>query len=131
MATRELSRKKIEEIKEIARRWGKLLAREAYPDGPGLDVSLAEMEEIAVTASRGMIEGAVEDQAEQLGEEGPCPTCGKLCKLVPTPTWRRDLGPGKKTARYCRRYPIARGARGSTPQKNGSSPRWPGLEGSR
>jgi len=85
MATRELSRKKIEEIREIARGWGRLLAREAYPDGPGLDVSLAEMEEIAATASRGMVEGAVEtmagDQAEQFGEETPCPTCGKLCKL--------------------------------------------------
>jgi hypothetical protein len=85
MATRELSGRKLEEIKEIARGWGKLLAREAYPDGPGLDVSLAEMEEIAATASRGMVEGAVEtmtgDQAEQFGLEGPCPTCGKLCKL--------------------------------------------------
>ena len=53
MAARELSRKKIEEIREIARGWGRLLAREAYPDGPGLHVSLAEMEEIAVTASGG------------------------------------------------------------------------------
>ena len=33
------------------------MPREAYPDGPGLDVSLAEMEEIAATASRGLVEG--------------------------------------------------------------------------
>ena len=43
------------------------------------------MEEVAATASRGVVEGAVEtmigDQAEQFGEEGPCPPCGKLCKL--------------------------------------------------
>jgi hypothetical protein len=73
MGTRELSRKKVEEIGEIAREWGKLLAREACPGGPGLGMSLVEMEEIAAAASRGVVEGVVEtmarDQAERWGEE--------------------------------------------------------------
>ena len=43
MASKELSERKLKEIEEVARGWGKLLAREAYPEGPGLDVSLADM----------------------------------------------------------------------------------------
>ncbi len=89
MAAKKLSDQKLKEIEELAQGWGKLLAREAYPGGPGLNVSLVEMEEIAAAACRGMVRGSVEkmtsDQAQQFGEAAPCPTCGRMCELRKTP----------------------------------------------
>jgi len=89
MASKEARERKLREIREIAEGWGKIVAREAFPDGPGLDVSLADMEEIAITASRGLVKGAVEamtgTQGVQFGEEAPCPTCGKMCSLKTVP----------------------------------------------
>jgi hypothetical protein len=85
MASKEARERKLEEIREVAEGWGKMIAREAFPDGPGLDVTLADMEEYAVAASRALVKGAVESmtatQGERLGEEAPCPTCGKMCPL--------------------------------------------------
>jgi len=85
MASKEARERKLKEIQEVAEGWGKMIAREAFPDGPGLDVTLAEMEEYAVAASRALVKGAVESmtatQGEQLGEEAVCPTCGKMCPL--------------------------------------------------
>lgn len=85
MASKEARERKLKEIQEIAGDWGRMIAREAFPDGPGLDVTLADMEEYAVAASRALVKGAVESmtttQGEQLGKEAPCPTCGKMCAL--------------------------------------------------
>ena len=89
MATKTLSERKLREIEEIAAGWGKLLARESFPEGPGLDVSLADMEDIVARAGRAIVRGAVEtmtiDQAQQLGEQAACPGCGKMCKLKRKP----------------------------------------------
>ena len=94
MGSEQLSEEKLREIEEIAAGWGKLLAREAFPNGPGLDVSLAEMEEVAARACRAIVRGAVEtmtgDQAERLAEEEPCPTCGRMCPVRREP--RRHAG---------------------------------------
>jgi len=85
MASREARERKLKEIQEIAEGWGKIIAREAFPDGPGLDVTLADVEEFAMAASRALVKGAVETmtgaQGEQLGEEASCPACGKMCPL--------------------------------------------------
>ena len=85
MTSKEARERKLKEIQEIAAGWGKMIAREAFPNGPGLDVTLADMEEYAVAASRALVKGAVESmtttQGEQLGEEVPCPICGKMCPL--------------------------------------------------
>ncbi len=85
MAGQQRNERKRQEIEELARGWGKLLAREAFPEGVGLDVDLFSMEEIAVAAAKSLVRGAVEtmtsDQAEGLGEEHPCPGCGKPCRL--------------------------------------------------
>lgn len=85
MACKRLSEGKLKEIEEIAAGWGKLLAREAFPNGPGLDVTLADMEEITARACRRMVQGAVEtmtdDQAAHFGNEAPCPTCGRVCHV--------------------------------------------------
>jgi hypothetical protein len=91
MASKEARERKLEEIREIAAGWGKIIAGEAFPGGPGLDVTLADMEEFAATASRAMVKGAVETmattQAAQLGQEAACPTCGRMCplKILPRP----------------------------------------------
>jgi hypothetical protein len=85
MGSAERIERKRDEIEALARGWGKLLARHAFPDGVGLDVDLFLMEEIAVTAARSLVEGVVEtmsrDQAEGLGTEHACPGCGKPCHL--------------------------------------------------
>ena len=86
MSSTEAQRRKLRQIQEVAEGWGKLLAREAFPGGPGLDVSLIEMEELAATASKAMVRGAIEtltgDQAKQMPEEvrrarsaGDCAAC--------------------------------------------------------
>ena len=83
MAGEERSARKRREIEELARGWGKLLAREVFPDGVGLDVDLFTMEEVAVAAAKSLVRGAVEtmtgDQTETLEAEHPCPRCGKMC----------------------------------------------------
>jgi len=85
MRSKEARERKLKEIQEISEGWGKMIAREVFPDGPGLDVTLADMEEYAVVASRALVKGAVESmtaaQGEQLGEEAPCPTCRQMCPL--------------------------------------------------
>lgn len=77
--------RKRREIEDLARNWGELLAREAYPQGAGMDVSLTDMEEMVARATRAMVQGAIgkmtDDQAELLDEEQPCPTCGKGCRV--------------------------------------------------
>jgi hypothetical protein len=89
MLSRQLSEEKLKEIEEIAAGWGELLAREAFPAGPGLDVSLADMEEIAARACRAIVRGAVETmaggQADQFAKEELCPTCGALCPMERRP----------------------------------------------
>jgi hypothetical protein len=83
MSSGKLSERKLKEIEEIAEGWGKLLARETFPNGPGLDVTLADMEEVAARAAKAIVRGAVEtmtaEQAKQFGEELPCPTCERMC----------------------------------------------------
>ena len=85
MSSKKLSDEKLREIQEVAEGWGKLLAREAFASGPGLDVTLADMEDVAAVATQALVQGAVEEmaheQANVLGDEAPCPTCGTRCKL--------------------------------------------------
>jgi hypothetical protein len=122
MASKDARERKLKEIQEIAEGWGKIIAGEAFPDGPGLDVTLADMEEVAIAASRALVKGAVEtmsgSQGEQFGEEAPCPSCGKICPLQTVPRCVIVRG-GEATlsepvghCRRCRRdfFPSAAGA---------------------
>lgn len=85
MSDSKLEDEKLKEIEQIALGWGKLLAQEAFPEGPGLNVSLADMEEVAALATKAIVRGAVgtmaEEQAQTLDPQQPCPTCGKLCDV--------------------------------------------------
>ena len=85
MASRKLTESQLREIQEVAAGWGKLLARESFASGPGLDVTLADMEDIAAAATQALVRGAIEEmtdrQAQGLGDQAACPTCGTLCEL--------------------------------------------------
>lgn len=74
-----------DEIEELAKGWGKLLAKDAFPGGVGLDVDLWMMEEVTARAAKAMVSGAIETmtaaQAEALAGEAVCPECSQSCRL--------------------------------------------------
>jgi hypothetical protein len=87
MGSRKLSPQDLENVKQLAKGWGKIVVRRAFGDGgPGLDIDLAQMEEVAVAAAQGLTAGALEEataqQARHLGHEQACPQCGKLCGMA-------------------------------------------------
>jgi hypothetical protein len=76
----------LQELRRLASQWGKIIARRAFGEaGPGLDVDLDAMEQIAQVAAAGLTEGTLqtclEQQAQALGPTQPCPTCGRSCPL--------------------------------------------------
>src|SRR3954471_4275841 len=84
MGSRKLTAEDLEQITKLAKSWGKIVVRQAFGEaGPGLDVDLSQMEDVAVAAARGLTAGAVEEATSQqgrlLGTEQPCPKCGRLC----------------------------------------------------
>lgn len=90
MARRKLTPEQLAGVKELAKQWGKIVARRAYGEGgPDLDVDFDQMEQIAAAASAGLVEGTLEQltrtQAQQLPDELPCPTCQKACPVQTRP----------------------------------------------
>lgn len=88
MGARKLTPVDLERIKQLARQWGKIVVRQAFgDDGPGLDVDIDQMEEVALAALAGLAAGTLEagtgQQAQVLGNEHACPTCGKVCPTHP------------------------------------------------
>ena len=86
MSTSSLSPQDLQELRELASRWGKIVARRACGDaGPGLDLDFAAMEQIAEAAARGLSEGTLatllEQQAQTLAADYPCPDCGRRCPV--------------------------------------------------
>src|SRR3954454_16271510 len=86
MARRTLTPEELQELRDLAAQWGKIVARRAFGDaGPGLDVDLDAMEQIAQAAATGLTEGTLqtllEQQAQALGEHQPCPACGRPCAV--------------------------------------------------
>ena len=87
MATREPTPEDLQRITELARRWGKIIAKEQWGEhGPGLDVNLDQMERVALAAVRGLLAGTLEtatrQQAQRLADAQPCPDCGRSCPVV-------------------------------------------------
>lgn len=84
MAGHGLTQAGLERLKEMARSYGEALAQEAYGDaGPGLDVDMASIEEIAWLMAQGITQGTCEEltrqQARKLPKTQACPTCGEEC----------------------------------------------------
>jgi hypothetical protein len=74
----------LDQLRALAAQWGKIVSKRAFgDDGPGLDVDFRTMEQIAAVAAQGLTEGTLQlllqQQAQQLPKEQPCPDCGTLC----------------------------------------------------
>jgi len=87
MGTRKLTAEDLDRITQVAKDWGKIVVRRAFGEqGPGLDVDLSHMEQIAQAAARGLTAGTLEEattqQAQLLGDQQPCPTCGRHCPVT-------------------------------------------------
>lgn len=90
MSRRELPPELLQEIRDLAAGWGKIVARRVFgDDGPGQDTDFETMEQLARAAAAGLTEGALatllEQQAQTLGAGAPCPTCGTPCALSREP----------------------------------------------
>lgn len=84
MVQSKLSEQKLQEIRELAAGWGKIVARRAFGDSaPGEGIDFATMEQLAAAAAAGLTEGTLgillEQQAQALSPQMPCPDCGRLC----------------------------------------------------
>lgn len=101
MPRRQLTPEMLQEIRDLAQGWGKIVARRAFGDqGPGLDVDFDMMEQIARAAAAGLTEGtlatALAQQSDALGDTQPCPGCGAPCPVRREP---RELAtPGATVA---------------------------------
>jgi hypothetical protein len=103
MPRRQLTPEMLQEIRDLAAGWGKIVAKHAFgPDGPGLDVDFDTMEQIARAAAAGLTEGTLatglEQQATALDEEQPCPTCGASCPVHREP--RTLASPGASVTHH-------------------------------
>jgi len=90
MATSTLTPQELQGIRDLAAQWGKIVARRAFGDaGPGLDADLTTLEQVAAAAARGLTEGTLttllEQQAQSLAGEQPCPDCGQRCPVNQEP----------------------------------------------
>ena len=86
MSQRKLSPQKIQEIRALAAQGGKIVARRAFGEaGPGTDIDFQTLEQVAAAAAAGLTEGTLgtllEQQAQTLGTEQPCPDCGRPCSV--------------------------------------------------
>jgi hypothetical protein len=83
MSQGKFSEQKLQEIRELAAGWGKIVARRASASAEPLD--LQDMEQLAAAAAAGLTEGTLgtllEQQAQALGSQQPCPDCGRLCPV--------------------------------------------------
>jgi hypothetical protein len=82
MGSRKLTAEDLAQITQLAKSWGRIVVRQAFGDGgPGLEVDLSQMEDVAVAAAAGLTAGALEEATAQqgrlLGAEQPCPDCGR------------------------------------------------------
>jgi hypothetical protein len=109
MPTFGFTSEELNELRTLAAQWGKIVSRRVFgEEGPGLEVDFRTMEQIATAAAQGLTEGTLtlflQQQAEKLPDQQPCPDCGRLC---PTEASQRSL-----TARGTRVEQVERVAHG-------------------
>jgi hypothetical protein len=86
MPQRKLTPEKLRAIHELVAGWGKIVARRAFgDDGPDLTVDLTTLEQVATTAADGLnqatLEALLQQQAQHLTSQQPCPQCGRCCTV--------------------------------------------------
>lgn len=86
MQQQQLSPQKLQEIREFAAHWGKIIARRAVGEsGPSIMIDFRTMEQIAAAAAAGLTEGTLDtllhQQVSTLPNQQPCPQCGQLCPV--------------------------------------------------
>jgi len=86
MGARKLTAADLDRIRNVAKQWGKVIVRHAFGEqGPGLDVDMVQMEEVARAAVQGLAAGTLESatflQAQAMGTEHVCPVCGTVCSI--------------------------------------------------
>ena len=82
--------KDLSELREMAYGWGKVVTRRAFgEEGPGLDRDFDESESLAVDSGQTGIQGTSEEvlkiPSQRLGNQQPCPQCGRSCPLTKAP----------------------------------------------
>jgi hypothetical protein len=123
MAAPQFTPEELQELHALAARWAQIVSKRAFGEqGPGLDVDFRAMEQIATAAAEGLTEGTLQlllqQHADKLPEDQPCPCCGQLCptrahtraltaqgatiqqaeRIAHCPTCRRDFFPPADTA---------------------------------
>jgi hypothetical protein len=88
MPTPRFTPEELLQLHDLARQWAKIVSKRAFgDDGPGLDVDFRTFEQIATAAAHGLTEGTLQlllqQQADKLPAEQPCPECGKPCPTKP------------------------------------------------
>jgi hypothetical protein len=88
MPTPRFTPDELRQLHDLARQWATIVSRRAFgDDGPGLDVDFRTFEQIAAAAAHGLTEGTLhlllQQQADKLPEQQPCPDCDKLCLTRP------------------------------------------------
>jgi hypothetical protein len=88
MPTPRFTPEELRELHDLAARWAQIVSKRAFgDDGPGLDVDFNTFEQIAAAAAHGLTEGTLQlllqQQADKLPTEQPCPLCDRLCPTKP------------------------------------------------
>ena len=85
MAHTKVRDTKRDELRDLARGWGKILAAEVFPQGVGPEVDFNQIEELAGEGARALVQGMVREavwkQALSLGDVQSCPDCETECRV--------------------------------------------------
>src|SRR5271170_6544673 len=86
MAASTPTPKDLQNIRDFAAQWGKIISRQAFGDsGPPLDADFQTLEQLAQAAAQGLLQGTLstllEQQAQTLPEQQPCPDCQQPCPV--------------------------------------------------
>ena len=86
MAAGKLTSQDLQNLRDFADQWGKIIARRAFGDaGPPLDADLFTLEQAAQAAAQGLLQGTLAallaQQAQALPDSQPCPDCQRSCPV--------------------------------------------------
>ncbi len=97
MAVSTPTPEELNNIRDLAAQWGKIISRRAFGDsGPPLDADFQTFEQVAQAAAQGLLQGSLstflEQQAQTLPDRLPCPGCGEPCPIKREPRSLDCLG---------------------------------------